>query len=148
MTTPDDLMKGRISPMASSWKENKQFYDAVNAPREAKSFFTTFPRPFEHIRGIVPNPEAMKDARKALPKRIFTATNLLSVAAIAVVWAANFLFMDSFSSTLIPITNNFVVDSLILSAVIGVIWVILRHRQEGYDDIAAEIESKYSGDKR
>ena len=54
--------------------------------------------------------------------------------------------MYYFSTTLIPITNNFVVDSLILSAVIGVIWVILRHRQEGYDDIAAEIESKYSVD--
>jgi hypothetical protein len=124
--------------MASSWKENKQFYDAVNAPREAKSFFTTFPRPFEHIRGIVPNPEAMKDAHKAWPKRIFTATNLLSVAAI--VWSANFLFMDSFSSTLIPITNNYVIDSLILTFIIGIIWVILRHRQEDYDDIAAEIE--------
>ncbi len=82
----------------------------------------------------------MKDARKAFPKRIFTATNLLSVAAIAIVWSANFLFMDSFSSTLIPITNNYVIDSLILTFIIGIIWVILRRRQETYDDIAAEIE--------
>ena len=131
--------------MASSWQENKEFYETTNKPREKESFFSIFPRPYGHLR-YTPNPEAMKEALKVWPKKTFTAANALCLAAIAVVWAANFLFMDSFSSTLIPITNNFVVDSLILSAVIGVIWVILRHRQEGYDDIAAEIESKYSVD--
>ena len=66
------------------------------------------------------------------------------LAATAFVWAINFLFIYYFQTTLIPITGSFFVDSLILTVGIVVIWVIIRRRQEDYDNIAAEIESKYS----
>ncbi|MBQ6288297.1 MAG: hypothetical protein IJK71_03515 [Clostridia bacterium] len=131
--------------MAIGWKENQAFYEASHQETKKVSFFEAPPVRGAHLN-ITPNPIALKDARRAMIRMDFTPTNILSICGIALVWAINSLFMYYFSTTLIPITNNFVVDSLILSAVIGVIWVILRHRQEGYDDIAAEIESKYSVD--
>ena len=133
--------------MATGWQENKDFYETNNEKLQKTSFFETFPVRGAHLR-YMPNPEAMNDARRVWTKKTFTAANILCLAATAFVWAINFLFIYYFQTTLIPITGSFFVDSLILTVGIVVIWVIIRRRQEDYDNIAAEIESKYSDNQQ
>ena len=125
--------------MAIGWKENQAFYEASHQERKKASFFEVPPVRGAHVN-ITPNPIALKDARKGMIRVDFSPTNILSICGIALVWAINGLFMYYFSTTLIPITNSLVLDSLLLSAVIGVIWYFARRRQEAYDNIAAEIE--------
>ena len=125
--------------MAIGWKENQAFYEASHEEKKKVSFFEAPPARAAHV-DITPSPIAGEDAYRETTRRDFTTTNILALCGLALVWSANALFMIYFSTTLIPITNSFVPDSLLLSAVIGVIWYFVRRRQEDYDDIAAEIE--------
>ncbi len=124
--------------MASGWKENKWHYEATNRKREKMPFFLSFPIRAAHLNSV-PNPKAMKEASKVWVKPV-RASVLLPLAGIAVVWAANYLLLDSFSRTLIPITNNYVIDSLVLSMPIAITGFLLRRRARSYDDMAREIE--------
>ena len=117
--------------MAPCWLENNQKYseqayrDSVYSHAGIQSFKNIADGPVKKASG-------------------FPHLSVLAIAGIVAVWAINFIFINNLRTTLIPFTGMFVPDSLILTAVIVIIWFFLRRKQQAYKDIAAEIENKYS----
>ena len=120
--------------MAPCWLENNQKY-SEQAYRDSL---------YSHA-GI----QSFKNIAAGPVKKAFGFPHLsvLAIVGILAVWAINFIFINNLRTTLIPFTGMFVPDSLILTAVIVVIWFFLRHWLKSHDNIAAETESKYSSDR-
>ena len=118
--------------MAPCWLENNQKYseqayrDSVYSHAGIQSFKNIAAGPLKKASG-------------------FPHLSVLAIAGILAVWVINLIFINNLRTTLIPFTGMFVPDSLILTAVIGVIWFFVRRWQKSHDSIAAEIENKFTG---
>ena len=116
--------------MNNNWQENKWLYDKTYTKRPKDSMLRMAP---VHVYSLK-NPQAVKGAVKAQPGPV-RASVILPIAGIALVWALNILF-----GYLMFITGDLVTDSLIFSAVIGIIGFLFYRRSHAYDDMAREIE--------
>ena len=118
--------------MAPCWLENYQKYseqayrDSVYSHAGIQSFKNIAAGPVKKTSG-------------------FPHLSVLAIAGIVAVWAINFIFINYLRTTLIPFTGMFVPDSLIFSAIIGIIWFFLHHWLKSHDNIAAETESQFTG---
>ncbi len=121
--------------MAPCWLENNQKYseqayrDSLYSHAGIQSFKNITAEPVKKTSG-------------------FPHLSVLAIVGIVAVWAINYLFIYHLHTTLIPITGSFVPDSLILSAIIVIIWFFLHHWLKSHDNIAAEIEIKYTNSNR
>ena len=118
--------------MAGSWKDNKANYESSQKKPEKTSFFETPVYPAAHLN-YSPNPKALREARKVWPGAV-QAHILLTLAGIALVWSVNTLF-----GTFQFMTGDYVTDSLILTAVIGGIGLLVHRRVKADREIADEI---------
>ena len=132
--------------MTSRWQENKLNNEMKNQARQTDDTFRTLPA-FDYRRQVSPFLRFVSRMSGGYSRITFRTSDILAVVGIAFVWAGDYLFSKKLHTTLIPFTGDFVIDSLILTAVIGVIWFIAHRWQKSYDSIAAEIESKYTTDQ-
>ena len=95
----------------------------IDAPSREEAFQSL------HAKGVKPMQFWTIEERRSLGRW------WLVIAGIALVWALNILF-----GYLMFITGNLVTDSLIFSAVIGIIGFLFYRRTHAYDDMAREIE--------
>ncbi|MBR5960976.1 MAG: hypothetical protein IKZ98_08255 [Clostridia bacterium] len=135
-------MKGAFT-IAPTWQENKLNLEKAKQAQQKEEAFRSNPLIDRRVN-VSPFHRFSRNMAGRYLQVTVRASDILPVVAIAFIWAANYLNSEKRHITLIPITNNFVIDSLIPTAIICIIWFFIRRRQRSYDDIAAEIESKYT----
>ena len=136
-------MKGWTFTMAPGWQVNKLNDEMRNQARQTDDTFHALPA-FDYRRQVSPFLRFVSRMSGRYFRVTFRTSDILAVVGIGFVWAADYLFSKKLHTTLIPFTGDFVTDSLILTAVIGVIWFFAHLWQKSYDNMAAEIESKYT----
>ena len=118
--------------MARGWQENKTEYKAWETPMRTG-------------RGLW----GWRPLRMRWPKSGFWEQNdykpwiTVSFCLMALPWAINTIM-----GTFMFITGNYVIDSLIVSAVIGLIILVVYLRKRSYNNIAREIEQEYEASQK